>query len=50
MRAGGSDWPHVLVGRLGVNLQDPEFWNQGLNAIEDLIDQAESCYEMCDLN
>ncbi|MCY3999581.1 MAG: M3 family oligoendopeptidase [Bacteroidetes bacterium] len=47
MRAGGSDWPHILVGRLGVNLQDPEFWNQGLNAIEELIDQAESCYETC---
>jgi len=50
MRAGGSDWPHVLVGRLGVNLQDPEFWNQGLNAIEQLIDQAESCYETCNLD
>ena len=41
LRAGGSDWPHVLVGRLGIDLQDPGFWQQGLAAIEALIDEAE---------
>ena len=41
LRAGGSDWPHTLVGRLGVDLQDPAFWEQGLSAIEDLIEEAE---------
>ncbi len=48
MRAGGSDWPHILVGRLEVNLQDPSFWQQGLNAIEDLIEQAETSYAACE--
>ncbi len=42
LRSGGSDWPHVLVGRLGIDLQDPAFWQQGLRAIEDLIDEAEA--------
>jgi len=42
LRAGGSDWPHRLVGRLGVDLTDPSFWQQGLDAIDDLIARAES--------
>ena len=42
LRAGGSDWPHVLVGKLGIDLQDPTFWRQGLGAIEDLIAEAEA--------
>lgn len=29
LAAGGSDWPHVLVGRLGIDLRDPAFWDQG---------------------
>ena len=41
LAAGGSDWPHVLVGRLGIDLTDLDFWHQGLGAIEDLITQAE---------
>ena len=39
--AGGSDWPHVLVGRLGIDLTDLGFWHQGLSAIENFIAQAE---------
>ncbi|MEP0546090.1 MAG: M3 family oligoendopeptidase [Rhodothermales bacterium] len=42
LRAGGSDWPHVLVGKLGIDLQDPAFWQQGLGAIEALIAEAEA--------
>jgi len=42
LRAGGSDWPHELVGRLGVDLEDEDFWERGLAQIEELIDEAES--------
>jgi oligoendopeptidase F len=42
LSSGGSDWPHVLVGRLGIDLTDLSFWHQGLNAIEALIEQAEN--------
>ncbi len=41
LRAGGSDWPHRLVAHLGVDLNHPSFWNQGLEAIETWIAQAE---------
>ena len=44
LSAGGSDWPHVLVGRLGIDLKDLNFWRQGLGAIEDLIAQAEALH------
>jgi len=50
MKAGGSDWPHVLVGQLGLNLQDPDFWDQGLHAIEQLIVQAENIYDECNVD
>ncbi len=39
--AGGSDWPQAMIGKLGVNLDDPELWNQGLSFTEDLIREAE---------
>lgn len=45
LEAGGSDWPHVLVGRLGIDLRDPQFWKQGLTAIEALIEDAEKLAE-----
>jgi oligoendopeptidase F len=47
LEAGGSDWPHVLVGRLGVDLQDPEFWQHGLGEIEKLIGRAENLAKAC---
>jgi len=42
LRAGGSDWPHELVGRMGVDLEDEDFWQTGLSHIEALIEQAET--------
>jgi oligoendopeptidase F len=42
LRAGGSDWPHELVGRVGVDLDDEDFWERGLSQIETLISEAES--------
>lgn len=41
LRAGGSDWPENLVGRLGVDLEDELFWHRGLGQIESLIERAE---------
>ncbi len=45
LRAGGSDWPHTLVGQVGVDLTDEDFWQQGLSQIEELIAEAESLAE-----
>lgn len=41
LAAGGSDYPHVLAGRLGVDLHDAGFWDAGLDAIEALVAEAE---------
>ncbi|CAN5605407.1 M3 family oligoendopeptidase [soil metagenome] len=38
---GGSDWPHNLLAPFGIDLNDPDFWQEGLAAIEALIDEAE---------
>ena len=42
LAAGGSDYPHILVSKLGVDLNDPNFWQGGLKEIEKLISQAET--------
>jgi oligoendopeptidase F len=42
LRAGGSDWPHELVGQVGVDLEDEGFWQRGLSQIEGLIEEAEA--------
>lgn len=41
LRAGGSDWPENIIGKLGMDINDPEFWNKGLGSIEKLVQQAE---------
>lgn len=42
LAAGGSDWPEKIVGQAGVDLTDPDFWQQGIRAIEELIEQEEA--------
>ncbi|NBC26037.1 MAG: M3 family oligoendopeptidase [Bacteroidetes bacterium] len=41
LKAGGSDWPHELVKKIGIDIRDREFWQQGLSLFEDMIEQAE---------
>lgn len=41
LRAGGSDWPENIVGTLGLDITQPDFWDNGLSAIEEMIKQAE---------
>ncbi len=45
LEAGGSDWPRAMIGKLGVDLDDSELWNQGLSITEDLIRDAEALAE-----
>jgi len=42
LSAGGSDAPHVLLGKLGVDVNDPEFWDLGLRLLEEMVGDAES--------
>ena len=41
LRAGGTDSPQALIDRVGLDLEDPEFWNSGLNILEELLVEAE---------
>lgn len=41
LEAGGSDWPEHIVGKVGLDITQPDFWNKGLQAIEKMIVQAE---------
>ena len=45
LSAGGSDWPHVLLDTVGVDLQNPGFWQEGIAAIENLIIQADEIFD-----
>lgn len=41
LRAGGSDWPHVLLAKMEIDLQDESFWKAGVAAISTLVDEAD---------
>ena len=41
LAAGDSDWPERILARIGVDLTDLNFWNQGLNALRELVEQEE---------
>jgi oligoendopeptidase F len=42
LEAGGSDWPEQILAKVGVDLSDPQFWNQGLAILRDMVDQEEA--------
>ena len=42
LSAGGSEAPHVLLARLGVNVNDPGFWQLGLRLLDEMVAEAES--------
>jgi oligoendopeptidase F len=42
LSAGGSEAPHVLLARLGVDVTDPSFWELGLRLLTDMVAEAES--------
>jgi oligoendopeptidase F len=41
LAAGGSRTPYELLEPFGVNLDDPQFWNDGLKIIDDLLSMIE---------
>jgi oligoendopeptidase F len=41
LASGGSEAPHVLVGKLGVDVTDPGFWELGLQLLGDMVGEAE---------
>lgn len=41
LSAGGSDAPHVLLGKLGFDVNDPGFWELGLRLLDGMVSEAE---------
>lgn len=41
LAAGGSDWPHEILAKVGVDLTDPDFWNEGLAILREMVEQEE---------
>ena len=42
LASGGSDAPHVLLAKLGVDVNDPAFWELGLKLLGDMVGEAEA--------
>ena len=41
LSAGGSDSPYDLLKPFGIDLDSPEFWQQGLDVIDEMVSQIE---------
>jgi oligoendopeptidase F len=42
LASGGSDAPHILLAKLGVDVTDPGFWSLGLKLLDDMVVEAET--------
>jgi oligoendopeptidase F len=42
LAAGGSDAPHQLLAKLGVDVTEPSFWELGLRLLGDMVTEAET--------
>ena len=41
LAAGNSDYPDKIMAKVGVDLNDPGFWNKGIDAIHEMVDEEE---------
>jgi oligoendopeptidase F len=41
LSSGGSDSPERILAKVGVDLTDPNFWQQGLQIIDDMVSDLE---------
>jgi oligoendopeptidase F len=41
LKAGNSDYPDRIMARMGVDLNDPAFWQNGIEAVRTLVEQEE---------
>jgi oligoendopeptidase F len=42
LASGDSDYPERILAKAGVDLSDPQFWNEGLETLRELVDQEEA--------
>lgn len=44
LKTGGSCSPEELLGRVGIDIRDPEFWRGGIKVAEELVAEFEKLY------
>ena len=42
LSAGGSEAPHILLAKMGVDVNDPGFWELGLRLLGEMVSEAEA--------
>jgi oligoendopeptidase F len=42
LKAGDTDYPDKLLAKIGIDLNDPGFWNGGLQILSDLVSEEEA--------
>jgi oligoendopeptidase F len=42
LAAGDSDYPDRILAQVGIDLNDPAFWNKGIDAIRALVEEEEA--------
>ncbi|TVR23981.1 MAG: M3 family oligoendopeptidase [Anaerolineaceae bacterium] len=42
LTAGNSDYPDVIMREVGVDLNDPNFWQEGIDALAELVTEEEA--------
>ncbi len=45
LSAGGTDTPEMLIERVGLDLNDPDFWDSGLDILAEMLADAERITE-----
>lgn len=41
LRAGGSDSPVNLLKKMGIDIEDPTFWQKGIEILREMVEEAE---------
>lgn len=42
LKAGGSDWPENLLAKMDMDINSVDFWTNGLDTVDSMIEQAET--------
>ena len=45
LKAGGSQSPQSILGKLGINIEEPEFWQAGCDLIATNLSKAKALYQ-----
>lgn len=48
LKAGGSDWPENIIGKTGLDITRPDFWDRGIAAVEKMVRRAEKLAQEID--